>query len=385
MQIIFRNSCVLTNQDDLQDLFTFKNFPIFMGATDQNPHFDQFIDMKWSYSKTSGIIQLRELLSLSDLYSEQTTTGAIGQVWKNHHQSFAQFIAKYSPEKVLEIGGAHGILSVETEKIWPKIHWRIVEPNPAPIPECRAEFIPKFFDANTNLISKTDLIVHSHTMEHIYDPMGFLRNIALQLQVGQLMIFSIPNLEKWFLKGHANALNFEHTYLLTFEVAQEMLALNGFSVLQVELFREDHSIFIASRFIGKQTPAQSQSFSLTPEFPGIFLKNIERKQSFALNCNLKIPKNEAQVYLFGAHVFSQQLLNLGLNEKLLKGILDNDYTKIGRRLYGTNLNIFPPQKIVNEDSPIVIVDAGEYSKEIKDQLLNLHHNVVIWEPNRINL
>ncbi len=218
-------------------------------------------------------------------------------------------------------------------------------------------------------------------MEHIYSPMEFLANIASQMIIGQLMIFSIPNLEQWFIKGHANALNLEHTYLLTFEVAQEMLIRNGFSILNVENFRNSHSIFIAAKFTGAECALKNSDFTISNEFPRIFRQNLEVKKNFASECNLRKIQDETNVYIFGAHVFSQQLLNLGLREDSIKGVLDNDQAKIGRRLYGTLLEIQSPKVLEEELSAIVILDAGEYSTEIEKQLMKLQTRVEVWKPD----
>jgi hypothetical protein len=210
--------------------------------------------------------------------------------------------------------------------------------------------------------------------------MEFLGNIASQMVTGQLMIFSIPNLEQWFLKGHANALNLEHTYLLTLEVAQEMLSRNGFSILSIEMFRNSHSIFIAAEFIGIEHAVKIENFTINREFPRIFRENIKLKERFISECNIRQTQKNSNIYIFGAHIFSQQLLNLGLRKGLLKGVLDNDPAKIGRRLYGTKLQIHSPKVLESDTAPIVILDAGEYSDEIEKQLANLRTKVEIWKP-----
>jgi|LauGreDrversion2_3_1035106.scaffolds.fasta_scaffold834001_1 2-polyprenyl-3-methyl-5-hydroxy-6-metoxy-1,4-benzoquinol methylase len=38
-------------------------------------------------------------------------------------------------------------------------------------------------DASFALEEEVDAVVHSHTLEHIYDPRDFLRNVAKFLQV----------------------------------------------------------------------------------------------------------------------------------------------------------------------------------------------------------
>ena len=57
--------------------------------------------------------------------------------------------------------------------------------------------------------------------------------------------------------------------------------------------------------------------------------------------NNKIKNTSSPVYLFGAHVFSQYLIQEGLNTKKIKYILDNDNNKHYKRLYGSSLEVRP--------------------------------------------
>ena len=160
-----------------------------------------------------------------------------------------------------------------------------------------------------------------------------------------------------------------------------MLIRNGFSILDVENFRNSHSIFIAAKFTGTKCALKNDDFTISNEFPRIFRQNLEIKKNFASECNLRKIQDGTNVYIFGAHVFSQQLLNLGLREGSIKGVLDNDQAKIGRRLYGTMLEIHSPKVLEEKPSAIVILDAGEYSNEIEEQLMKLQTRVEVWKPD----
>ena len=376
--MINRETCLLSGLDDFEPLVTFHNFPIFMGVTTQTPDLDEFEDMNWVVSRTSGLIQLASLIELERLYPEQTTTLAIGQVWKEHHQRFAEFIGEYSPDSVLEIGGAHGLLNVEFEKLHSHIPWLIVEPNPHPVPECRAEYIDDFFENQTDLISPEMTVVHSHTFEHIYDPLSFLSSIAKQMKHRQRMIISIPNLEEWFKRGHSNALNFEHSYLLTMDVLERMARSSGFLVERISKFRETHSIFLS--LVLSELPLPTEHYT-TPVNLGsveIFNKRIRDKLEFIGSANHEMQNNVGANFVFGAHIFTQQLLNLGLKNELLQSILDNDPNKQNQRLYGTQLFVDSPALISNLSSPLVILDAGEYTKEISMQLKALNPEAKVY-------
>ena len=97
--------------------------------------------------------------------------------------------------------------------------WDIIEPTPIPCKGCKANFIKGFFDENFRASKKYDAIVHSHVLEHIYEPSSFVENISSQMSDQNDLFFSIPNIEVMLRNKYSNALNFEHTYLLSEELA----------------------------------------------------------------------------------------------------------------------------------------------------------------------
>ena len=76
------------------------------------------------------------------------------------------------------------------------------------------------------------------------------------------------------------------------------------------------------------------------------------------------------IYIFGAHVFSQYLIGFGLITDRIICLLDNDINKHGKRLYGTNLMVQSPNILAEDNCPVVILKAGVYNDEIRDDILS---------------
>jgi hypothetical protein len=83
--------------------------------------------------------------------------------------------------------------------------------------------------------------------------------------------------------------------------------------------------------------------------------------------------------LFGANIFSQGLVALGINTSKIKGVLDNSPSKLNQRLYGTDLIVQNPSIIAGDHDVYVVLNASIYQSEIRDQLKSLNKNVVIIE------
>lgn len=374
--MIARDHDVITGNEDLEHLYTFHSFPVFMGTTVKSNTQDLLSDMSIWISRSSGMIQLNPLLPLDVLYSEAHGAGLVGGSWSLHHQKFAEFISKFNPKSVLEVGGAHGILAKNYQTI-NRIAWTILEPNPTPVEGCEAKFIQAFFDKNFKVSEVPDAVVHSHVFEHIYDPDQFVKNIASFLQLGKLLIFSVPNMRVMMERKFTNCLNFEHSVYLTDEYIEFLLYSNGFTVKEKSYYLEDHSIFYAAQKTGEKI-VNNLSKGIYEKNKNLYLEYIDYHLSLVVMLNEKIANHKNKnVYLFGAHVQSQYLMGFGLNIENVVAILDNDVNKHGKRLYGTNKTVMSPNQLSEIDSPLVIIRAGTFSNEIFNQLRTINESAIL--------
>ncbi len=377
---IQRNKNIINDKEDLEYLNKFTNFPVFMGCTNQPLENDILFDMQWEISRSSGIIQLNPLLPLEVLYPENHGSGNIGKLWEEHHKLFAKFIKRQNPKTILEIGGLHGILCKEYKKQNP-IEWTIVEPNPSPVDGVNATFIKCFFNDQFKFDGEVDTIVHSHVFEHVYHPNQFITHISNFLKEGQKLIFSIPNMEEMLKNKYTNCINFEHTLFLSEPYINYLMSKNGFKQIDKEYFKEDHSIFYSFEKKNKIVPIDLPE-GLYEHNKNLYNKFNEYYKNLINELNDKIKKvnKDNIIYLFGAHIFSQYLIGFGLDTNKIVSLLDNDPNKQGKRLYGTNLKVESPKILKNIDRPIIILKAGVYNDEIRNDIIkNINSNADFWE------
>ena len=362
---IERNEDVISGSSDLELLHTFADFPVFMGCTTADRNTDVLADMSFWISRSTGMIQLNPLLPLDVLYPEAHGAGCVGRLWAVHHRSLAEFIAKHMPKSVLEIGGAHGILALNYQSI-NSIPWTIVEPNPTPVSGCNARIIKGFFDEHFQLDEEVDAVVHSHVFEHMYDPSKFVAHLASFLQPGKKLIFSVPNMRVMVERKYTNCLNFEHTIFLTEDYIELLLGQAGFRVLERDYFMDDHSIFYAA-VRDPDAVAAPLDVSLYARNRAAYDAYVQEHVRLLDKVNADIGQRD-NVFLFGAHAQAQYLLGFGLDARPIVGVLDNDKTKHGKRLYGTDKIVSGPDRIKGLDAPTVIVRAGTFTDEIVEQL-----------------
>jgi len=375
MKYILRDKSVITGKKDLEHLYTFKNFPVFIGSTDQNQEKDLFADLSLSICKGTGVIQLDKVLPLDVVYSGYHSE-AIGGIWEEHRTAFLDFISGYKFDKVLEIGGGNGSTAKQYLKKRKGVRWTIVEPNPVKVKEKNIKVVPKMFGKDFVLEEEIDVLVHSHVFEHLYEPREFLGTISKILQEGQLHLFSVPNLHAYMRNKFTNCLNFEHTVFLTEYFIDYLLSLYGLEIIDKRYFHE-HSIFYATKKTSKPTTFKFESKYAA--YKKLFMDYLGYNIGVINGFNEKVKTFKGDVFLFGAHIFSQYLLNQGLKSNKIVAILDNSEIKRGRRLYGTKFIIDSPEAIKGIKSVAVILKAGAYQDEVRRQLKSINPSVILFE------
>jgi hypothetical protein len=349
-----------------------------MGCVDQDYSEDIRTDMSWWISQSTGSIQLNPLIPLDVLYHSGHGSGSIGGLWRQHHHAFAGFINQYSPDNIMEIGGGHGILARQYLQLKPASRWTIVEPNPTVSSDPRIQVVKGFFDKNFSIHQAVDAVVHSHVLEHIYEPLELMMTISRLLALGKRQMFSVPNQQVMLKRKYTNCINFEHTIFLTEPFIDYILRRNNFRIESKQYFLEDHSIFYSAiRENEQECPSLPDEYQCNYE---IYQDYIEYHKALIIDLNDRMKKHQGDIYLFGAHIFAQYLLNFGLDESRIVCLLDNDPAKQNRRLSGSKLKVQSPKMLRDSQNPAVILRAGAFQAEIKNDILgNINPCTIFWE------
>ena len=185
-------------------------------------------------------------------------------------------------------------------------------------------------------------------------------------------MFSIPNLKNMVENGYANAINFEHPYYLDETLLDAMLKQTGFKIIKKKFFKTSHSIFYLTK--KEKNNYKKKKYNFLTKNKKIFIKIKKKWDKDISLLNSKIGDKQ-NIFIFGAHIFSQNLIFNGLNIKNIKYILDNDPKKNNKYCYGTNLTVKSPKILKNYFNPVVILRAGPYNLEIKKKIIdNINKN-----------
>ena len=365
-QYISRENSVIDNNENLEHLYTFKNFPVFFGCVNTSFIEDLYADMVWKIDPLTGIIQLSKLIPLEILYMEQHVD-ATGSTWKKYNQDFANYVLASSKGNILEIGGGSGKIAKLILKKRNSVKFYAIEPNPLFEEQENLKIIKSFFNKGLKekINSKMTTVIFSQVLEHAYNPEEFLFEINEFLEEGGKLVFAYPNLEHWFSEKYTNAINFEHTMLLTDYFLDYLLSKTGFEILDKTKYN-NHSHFYT--VVKTKTISFISIENQYNHYKKMFNDFIDYHIKMVNDLNNKI-HSKGEIFLFGAHIFSQFLIQFGLDQNKIEFILDNSPLKQDKRLYGTELKVKSPSCLRNCESPTVILKAGIYNEEIKKDIL----------------
>ena len=141
------------------------------------------------------------------------------------------------------------------------------------------------------------------------------------------------------------------------------------SFLSKKYFLNDHSIFYTVEK-NKETKEISLPKNIYSDSKIAFFEYIEYFDKLIKNFNKAISEFDGEIYLFGGHIFSQFLINRGLDISKIVAIIDNDINKHGKRLYGTQLTVKSPAILKDKKNPGVVLVAANYENEIKTDIIN---------------
>ncbi len=376
--MITRKYSILDQTSELEHLHTFKNVPASMACTSQNESQDVSMDQVWDICKNTGMIQLRNLFPLDVVY-KFAHNDAVGIDWEIHNKRFMELIHDTGVKNILEIGSGSGKLG----KLFLSKsdgQWTGLEPNHDYAEVDIPNFIHsrEWFDDQYKFNEQYDAVVHSNVFEHTYDPIQFLKNVHSEMSDNALHIFSIPNLYKSLDEKFTNQLNFEHTAFLTEEIVDILLKQTGFNIVTKHYNKGLPAIF----YVCKKVQPQVVTFPKTiyDKNKKVFFNFVEFYKQEIDRLNKKINEFDGEVYLFGAHIFSQFLIYNGLNIDRIKCILDNSTMKQNNRLYGTDFIVNSPKILEGQTNIAVILKAAQYNTEIKEDIIsNINSNVIFWE------
>jgi len=297
-----------------------------------------------------------------------------GDIMKNLHKYACKILEKYMDNvtNITEIGSAKGILSSLILQEYKNIlKYYIIEPQFIGDPIEKQIIIQKFFEnVDVEEYSDSNTIIISHVMEHFYNPIDILKKIQENTNIEYFLLIW-PDLEHYKDNNIYHVLNTEHTFYVDNNFIK--LLFNNYSFEMLEQIKyENHSVIY---FFKRNNNLKSQeliniNYSIDTYFNRILSRKQEIIDFIKYNKN-----NNKQIYIWPASVHTQFLLMI-TEIKDIDFVLDNSPNKIGKYLYGYNLECKSFEDNNNNDGNAIILNGGCFNKEVINKI-NLNKEQIL--------
>lgn len=357
---MLRTACVLCACDTLEPFYSIERFPLLASSTTLDTSLDVRTDLEFRVCADCRCVQLTTLVDPVALYADDNKS-LLTPMWTRHHKAFARFIEDApGVETLCEVGGGSNPLVSFFSRLVPYSVLDIYEcPNKMPSTTYKVGNCESFTEYTE------DSVILSHTFEHLYAPRDFLKSIRSS-DVKNVFI-SVPHFARWLEKNLTVSILFnQHTFYFEADDIERLFGLHGFNAVRTDVFGE-HSLFFHFQRGDTQPTAIQRS-----------LKEDTLLQHFAVKASrIRALNFTTPAYIMPSFYIGQLIHHYLPDKTLIRGFLDNDANKVGKRLYGTDLLTYGPSILATSECKQVLLCRTPYFDEMRAQLAALHPDVVI--------
>ncbi len=318
------------------------------------------------------------LLGYGDGYENSL---GFSEFFQGYLQDFAKdLVERYSlkGKRVVEVGcGDAEFLSLMVQHgagsgvgFDPSYH----EDQPTTLEEGRIEIRREYFPP-ADLEIDADILVCRQVLEHVPDPLQFLKTIrgGLPKDRPTTVVIEVPNLPPTLERQTAWDMIYEHcTYFSAGSLAR-LLSKAGFKVTHAEGT-------YANQFVTVEATTDPAAVDRTPEFDDLaeLKKGVNEFGSAWTQCKeawvqrLADAKSKGQkIAIWGTGARGINFLNLADPDRTIQCAIDINPRKYGLHVAGTGQTVSPPEALLEYQPDLIIIINQIYEPEIRNSLQEL--------------
>lgn len=311
-----------------------------------------------SICKTS---QTKYLGDLNIIY-KYNHADSTGNIMENLHKKVNTFLSKYITNitNITEIGSSKGILSSILLNTYNSIEkYYIIEPSFIGKKEDKQIIISDFFEnVEYNNYEDSNTIIMSHVFEHFYNPNEIVNVIKNNTNIEYILLVW-PDLEYYKDNNIYHVLNTEHTFYIDNNCIKDLFNNNSFEMIE-QLKYANHSVIYFFKRNDNISTINLYNNNHSIEY---YFDDLLNKKDDILEF-IKFNKTKGKkICIFPASVHTQFLIML-LEINDFDFILDNSPNKIGKYIYGYNLECISFEENCNNDNYAIILNGGCFNDEV---------------------
>lgn len=229
-------------------------------------------------------------------------------------------------------------------------------------------FVKDFFPANEQWW-QPDQIVCRHVLEHIAQPLDFVRMIRESLPSGQFphVYFEVPGFD-WIAEKLAFwDIFYEHCNYFTAASLQRMLEACGFEVEAIESTFSGQYLSVDVR-VSIESSTVPSNHALKQDYTSL-ATNFRNRMDDVQSLIRRQRSEDKSIAVWGAAAKGTTFLNqLALTPDVIFNVIDINPRKQGNYIAGTGQLICAPEFLQNNEREVIYVMNPNYEDEIRQQL-----------------
>ena len=247
----------------------------------------------------------------------------------------------------------------------------------------RLEFQVKneFFSEKSKFDIKPDVIVALHVLEHVSDPVVFLKNIQTASEAAgnfePILFIEVPNVLAFPTNDLAPFSNYEHTLNFSASTLRKVLEKSGFEILTLTEYTDRPILRCIARSNKSMITAlkikKNQDLELIVKKLKLCSNSLTLLAETVANIINNIAVSNQKILLYGAGIHTARLLDIHPSlGKYVAGVIDSDRSKWGSIVGG--FKVISPECLKKISFPIVI-SSYAYQEDI-------HQYIISQSPDR---
>ena len=217
---------------------------------------------------------------------------------------------------------------------------------------------------------KYELIILTHILEHIYDPLTVMKKCCSMQKHGDWGLIEVPLFERSD-KFPPGLLTLEHVNYFSESTLCRLLYLSGYAPYMIQKSFYNNLYPVITVIARKENCAGIELSSDYDRGYNILTSYIERDKQSWKRIESKIRQKiryETATYVWGAGIHTSQLFaNTDLREYLkIKGLIDSSPTKWGKNL--GSMTCYSPDKVILDKGDVILISSYASEQEIYDSL-----------------
>ena len=232
------------------------------------------------------------------------------------------------------------------------------------------------------------LLYSRHTLEHVFDPVEFMKAISIVLADRGVAVIEVPYLPFQLSGNQFAAMTFQHISFFSYASLSYLAQSSGLTILGAKPSKMDGGSIII--FLGKSSGSpisrlrategllELESMSGVNSYPGLLARFKEIGQSISLikEYILLLKSKSYRVVGYGAGAKGQALLNMaGLSYDLMPCVIDDTPGSGGMYIPGVGSEVVDSADSRLSEADIVLITAPTHVDEIVAKEYRRHPNI----------